>query len=167
MGFGSDQGAIWEELSTKAARMGVESSTGAMKDIFDEYHVPDSKLKESLGHQEKQVGFLAFIRGGFAGGDIFASERLSRRKFYKLARSYHLDALDKALSFPRVSTEAVIQQLTESRSELVKSPGIGKELRFLGKEIQGSAILLDEQVAHVTLFPKIESERPRRRWWPL
>jgi hypothetical protein len=165
-GFSSDQGAIWEELSRKSARLGVRSRTGAMKDIFDRYHVADSELEKQFSHQKNQVGFLAFIRGGFAGGDIFATEKLSKRKFYKLVRSYQLDTLDRTVRFPEVSADAVFQHVKEGSAKSVESPGLGNELRFRGKEIEGSAILLEGKVAHVTLLPRIESDRSNRRFWP-
>jgi hypothetical protein len=166
-GFRSDQGAIWEELEQKSARLGVSSATGAMKDIFDRYHVSDSKLKKRIAHQENQVGLLAFIRDGFAGGDLFATEKLSKRQLYKLVRSYHVDTLDESLEFPKISAETVIQRLNQSSAEKVKTPGLGTEMRFQEDQIQGSAILLDDEVAHVTLLPRVESKESHRCWWQL
>lgn len=165
-GFGSDQGAIWEEISSKAGRLGVDSRTRAMKDIFDRFHTSDSKLKKMVNHQEDQVGYLAFIRGGFAGGDIFSCKRLSERKFYKLMRSYHLDTLDESLEFSKIPVSKLFADLEASEVKKIKSPGAGSELRFLGSDIQGSAIVIDEEVAHLTILPKV-SEQPKSRWWSL
>lgn len=161
--FNSDQGQVWDQLSAKMARMGVTTDTGAMKDISNQYHLADESLRESFPHQKNQVGYLAFIRDGFAGGDIFPSTKISERKFHKLVRSYYLDSRDPEMSFPSLSPEEILDQIRSSEMEPVQTVGSGNEARFEGAAVQGSLTSFEEKLAHLLVFPKPESKPMTRR----
>ena len=85
--YTADQSRIWDDISQKAARMDVTSDTMAMSDIFESRTESPEQLQQEVPHQEKQVGFFAFIKDGFAGGDVFGSSELCRKKLPKLVRS--------------------------------------------------------------------------------
>ncbi len=164
----ADQGMIWDQIEAKSARMGVRSETGSMKDLSDRYYVDDKSLQEHFPHEKEQVGYLAFVRDGFAGGDIFPSPSISTRKFYKLLRSYYLDSLDSEVKFPQVPSTEILDQIKSSLMEPEKSVGSGEEIRFEGAKVQGSLTFFQEELAHLTVFPKVgQRERFRRegRYW--
>ena len=157
---------IWNHIEAKSARMGVRSETGAMKDLSDRYRVDDESLSESIPHQKNQVGYLAFVHDGFAGGDIFPSLEISKRKFHKLVRSYYLDSRDPMTTFPRVSPDEIMNQIKSTQMETVATVGSGDEMRFEGANLQGSLTLFQKDLAHLTVFPKQESKRGTGRGLP-
>ncbi len=157
--FAADQSRIWEDIGGKARRMNVQSSTEAMQDITRKFHVSDQELAEQIPEVPGQVGYLAFIRGGLAGMDVFASTRLCRSKLYKLLRSYYLDSFDRSLRFPPVEASQVLLQIQKARCRAVQSPGIGDEYRFHNDCVEGAVTYLDGQLVHLTAFPA----RRRRR----
>ncbi len=168
IGHQADQGMVWEEIASKAARMGVQSETGAMRDVADRFHVDDEAIRQKVRHAGRQTGYLAFIRQGFAGGDIFPTGEISRRKFYKLMRSYNLDSLDAAARFPLLEADDVFEQIRSSVAEPVESIGAGEDFRFENDHIQGAVTLFRGRFAHLTVFPKVSSRpqpRMRRRYW--
>jgi hypothetical protein len=153
----SDQSEVWGDISAKAARMRTPTDTLAMSDVF-ERSVSDedeSRLEVSLPHQPRQVGYFAFVRGGFAGGDVFGSERLCRAKLNKLLRGHYLDSLDAGVRFPRLSVEQVVGQVRAAELEQFAAVGKGAELRFEAGDVQGSCSVVGEFVPHLAVFPKL------------
>lgn len=165
LGHRAAQGLIWEHIAAKSVRMGVTSDTGAMRDLNEKHRLDDESLRDKIPHQDKQVGYLAYVRSGFAGGDIFPSEAISRRKFYKLLRSYHLDSLDPDTEFPELPADEILNQISMSNAEKVKSVGAGEDLRFEGTSVQGSVTFWEKGFAHLTVFPRLQArdERSQRR----
>lgn len=155
-GLGSDQSGIWQDISLKSERLHVTSDTMSMSDIFQTSVADESdrELRMEITHQERQVGFVAFIRGGFAGGDLFGSPELCRRKLHKLLRSYYLDSLDRAASFPFVSVRQILEQVQAAKQEEFSTVGKGTDLRFEGADVQGAWKLVDNFIPHLMVFPK-------------
>jgi len=152
--FTSDQSRIWDDISQKAVRMDVTSDTMAMSDIFESRTESPENLQQEVPHQEKQVGFFAFIKDGFAGGDVFGSSELCRKKLPKLVRSYYLDSLDEGVQFPAITVEQILQQIQATEPEQFASIGKGTEVRFESKDVQGSCKIVDEFIPHLMVFPK-------------
>lgn len=153
-GFHSDQSRIWDDIQHKSARFDVTSDTMSMSDIYESRRGESNYLPVEIPYQQKQVGFLAFIRDGFAGGDVFGSPELCRRKLHKLLRSYYLDSLDQAVGFPRVTFAQVLDQVRTASQEQFETVGKGVELRFEARDVQGAWKLVDEFIPHLMVFPK-------------
>lgn len=153
-GFRSDQSSIWDDIQHKSARLDVTSDTMSMSDIYESQRGASDQLTQAIPYQHAQVGFLAFIRDGFAGGDVFGSPELCRRKLHKLLRSYYLDSLDRAVDFPVVSPAQVFEQVRAAAQEQFETVGKGIELRFEARDVQGSWKLVDNFIPHLMVFPK-------------
>jgi hypothetical protein len=148
----ANQSAIWSDISLKAERMAVHSSTSAMADIFEA--IADKEVdRVPFVSKENQVGYLAFIRDGFAGGDIFSTPGFCRRKMEKLVRGYELDSLDDVLQFPRVTPGRVIELIRNARHDVLGTVGKGIERRFESHCIQGAWKEIDGTVIHLAAFP--------------
>ena len=78
--YASDQGGIWDEIRSKASRMAAHSPTMSASDVYASSvsGEDESRLEEEMRPQPRQVGYFAFVREGFAGGDVFGSPRLCR-----------------------------------------------------------------------------------------
>ncbi len=152
----SDQSEIWSDIKSKAERLAIESETDAMSDIQFALATPEAEkdLFEEIPYQEKQIGFLAFINGGFAGGDFFGSSELCRKQMKKLLRGYYLDAVDKGTEFPKVEAGEILEQISNAHQEQFSTIGKGTEIRFETDKIQGACKLVEENVSHLTIFPR-------------
>ncbi len=154
--YDSDQSGIWGGIRDKFKRMSVESDTEAMSDMLDISITPEAEetLMEEIQYQEKQIGFLAYIGGGFAGGDVFGSTELCEKQMRKLMRGYYLDALDIGINFPDIKAEEILKQIAAASHEQFAAIGKGTEMRFETANIQGAWKLVDESVSHLTVFPR-------------
>ncbi len=158
MTFTTDQSAIWRDVEGKVARMATPSPSLAMSDMYEHsVDSADAELRREMPHLEKQVGFLAFIDGNFAGGEVFGSAALCGRKLQKLLRSYYLDSLDRAIEFPAISVEQIFAQVQNAKHEQFESVGKGMELRFEAANVQGSWKLVDDLIPHLIVFPKVSN----------
>lgn len=155
--YTSDQSEVWGDISAKMGRMATASPTMAMDDIFESSVSDDegARLSTEAAHRPKQVGYLAFVRGGFAGGDVFGSSQLCRAKLDKLLRGHYLDSLDAGVEFPRLTVEQVIRQVRAAEPEQFAAVGKGSELRFESGDLQGGWSVVDDFIPHLMVFPKL------------
>lgn len=154
----TDQSEIWRDVEEKSARMETPSPSLAMSDMYKQsVDGADAELRNEIPHLEKQVGFLAFIDGNFAGGEVFGSAALCGRKLQKLLRSYYLDSLDSGVKFPAISIDQIFAQVQSAKHEQFASVGKGTELRFQASDVQGSWKLIDDLIPHLLVFPKVSN----------
>ncbi|HKZ00854.1 MAG TPA: DUF6569 family protein [Pyrinomonadaceae bacterium] len=150
----ADQSNIWNDISAKASRMEVASGTMAMADIFEK-KAPDPEMRrQTFIVAANQVGYLAFINDGFAGGDIFGSADVCRRKLEKLMRGYYLDSLDHGVAFDRVEVEEVFREVRAAEHHDFGTVGRGSEKRFEAMHVQGSWKEVDGWIPHLAILPK-------------
>ena len=155
--YRSDQSALWDGIRAKMHRMAAPSPTMSISDVYESSVSVDdeTRLEEEVVHKPKQIGYLAFVRGGFAGGDVFGSPGLCRAKLAKMLRGYYLDSLDGGLPFPVITVEDVIRQVRAAQPVQFASVGKGAELRFESASVQGACRVVDERIPHLAVFPKL------------
>ncbi len=150
----SDQSRIWRDISAKSARMEVFSATMSMSDIY-ESHAPDPEvLNATFSVAENQIGYMAFIKGGFAGSDLFTSAEVCRGKMEKLLRGYYLDSRDHGVAFDKVDVEEILREVKAAEHREFETVGKGRERRFDAPHVQGSWKEVDGFIPHVTILPK-------------
>jgi hypothetical protein len=159
----ANQGSIWSDIAAKSLRMGVESNTEAMRDIFKEKLDGAGRLESAFAWQENQCGIVVFIRGGFAGADLFGTSQFCACKLPKLVRGFYLDSLDSALRFPRLGVPEILAGARNARHEPFGSAGKGLEVRFQGKQVHGAWTLDGDSIPHVALFPRARPASRRRQ----
>jgi hypothetical protein len=153
--YHTNQSEIWHEVEAKVRRFATRSPSLSMNDVYEQsVNTTDAELREKVPHLDKQVGFLAFIDGNFAGAEVFGSASLCGRKLQKVLRSYYLDSIDPGVMFPAVSAEQVFAQVKTAKHEQFDSIGKGKELRFEAANVQGSWKLVDDLIPHLIVFPR-------------
>ena len=155
--YRSDQGSIWGDIRAKMSRMRSASPTMSMSDMYESSvsREDEAMLEGEVKPQEHQVGYFAYVREGFAGGDVFGSSELCRAKLSKLLRGHYMDSLDGGLEFPRITVEQVVEQLRGANPEQFASVGRGTELRFEAAAVQAACKLVDETIPHLAVFPKL------------
>lgn len=150
----ANQSRVWQDISAKSVRMDVFSDSMAMSDIY-ESHAPDvEQLNQTFKVEEKQVGYMAFIKGGFAGCDLFGSTEVCRGQMAKLLRGYYLDSLDQGVGFAAVEIEEILREVRAAEHREFETVGKGRERRFEAPHVQGSWKEVDGAVPHVTILPK-------------
>jgi hypothetical protein len=162
--FRSDQSEIWDEISSKAARMEAESPTMAMSEIYEKKR---SKLSDYVSHfrlVEMQVGAVFSINGKVVGLDSFGKPETFARVFKKLLESYALDAIDwsKTEGTSKTLRSKVTKFLEAVKAASIEnhpSVGLGTDFRLDSRNLNGFALAHDDQVLHLSVFARSNDHR--------
>jgi hypothetical protein len=140
-----------------------------MNDIYESHEktIEDYAKHFSVAHE--QTGFVAFIDSKIVGMDIFGSTSVMPKIYKKLLRGYILDAIDQGRTSNRHETKSsevggysarelqdqakvFLGRIKRSKKEVYKSVGEGDEFRFVNKQVNGFALVNNEEVIHVAGF---------------
>ncbi|MYF60252.1 MAG: hypothetical protein F4179_01025, partial [Gammaproteobacteria bacterium] len=91
----SDQGAVWDNLSDKAARMEAHSPTEAMSAIYERHEATLDDYVDRLSLDADQVGAIFVTGPRQFGMDLFDRHETLAAFFPKLVRSYAIDAMER------------------------------------------------------------------------
>ena len=161
----SDQGAIWNEIDVKSARMGARSGTRAASAMFDQQRHTLDQFVDAIKPLDGQVGAIFAIRGQIGGLDVFDSPRTWAALMPKLVRSYGLDALDMGIGgdgFAQPDPGRFLDAVSRARCTIYPAVGAGHDLRFEGGGIVGAALSTEQGIVHAVAFPAADVARPRR-----
>jgi hypothetical protein len=165
----SDQGAVWEELAAKAARLKTASPTQAMSALFDHHARGVEEFVRASSCEKEQCGVAFAISGRVLGLDLFDNAEVMHKFFEKLVRSYALDALDAA---PEEQERASAEELStfvggigEAPSFSDRAVGLGKDVRFTGSGVSGAALWAHGRYLHVCAFAKESGSAEKPGFW--
>ena len=174
----SDQAAVWADIAEKSARMGAESPSGAMEEIFAVHAKFAERCLKALSPSERQCGALFMIGGRVVGFDLFDRAVTLRRLLPKLVRSVAMDAIDDAN--PRSPDREVGLEPAPDRRRSRRAPvspdlllkvaehflestcaadvheddavGMGRDLRLSAPTISGAALVANTTIVHLSAF---------------
>ncbi|HSS19011.1 MAG TPA: DUF6569 family protein [Pyrinomonadaceae bacterium] len=150
----SNQSKVWSAISAKMRRMRVASPTAAIEDMYYS-QVPEPKvLTEKFSVADNQVGYIAYIKGGFAGSDVYSSANVCRGKMEKLIRGYYLDSRDEAVTFDKMDVNEILREVKTAEHREFATVGKGRERRFETSHVQGSWKEVDGVIPHISILPK-------------
>lgn len=164
----SDQGAVWDDISAKMGRMKVRSASSEMKAIFDEHGATIDDFVQAFKSVEGQAGVIFAIGRRVAGLELFDHPKTMSRLLPKLVRSYALDALDSSYAGGEKSKPSEESNLLQDKAmlfiasvglaEATSHPaiGLGEDVRISNNAVTGAALIVDEQLVHLSAFPNEE-----------
>lgn len=152
----SDQGAIWDHLGDKMARMEARSATGASEALYESQRAHLDDLVRGLSVSERQTGAIFVISGSVAGVEMFDRDGSLAKLFSKLVRSYGLDAIDRADRPHEVAKDEVCKAflalISRGPAQTYDAPFIGQDLRFSSEGLVGAALVAEGHVVHLCAF---------------
>jgi hypothetical protein len=154
-GFCSDQGQVWENIRSEAAFANASSPTGAMRDTFEHLRPKLEDYIKAFPLGRRQNGFVVFINGNPVGIEMISSSDKYALLHEKLIRSYATEALYSEGGASIVTTDKAMQFLRKAMEctfERYPSVGLGEDYRFVGNEMIGSALVVNETVVHCAFF---------------
>ena len=170
--FRSDQGAVWNELQAMEAVVGIETSTGAMSDVFEAKTTDLEAYLKAFTCGAEQKGILVMIGGAVAGFDFVSREKAFAVLFPKLIKSYAMEAwllgrkkpsrskAVKASAIPDLDKPGeFLTFLERCEQKTYPSVGLGTDVRFDGPGIIGSALMVDGKVLHMAVFSASDAEK--------
>ena len=152
----ADQGAVWNEVARKSARMAVASPTSAMRDIYDDRRERLDEFVGTISLHDGQTGALVLV-----GGRPLVIDHVSRPDVFAalhgpLVQGYALDALE---AFGRADpSEAVadgfLSCVLAARVSEHDGIGLGRDLRFADGAVAGAGLLASDELVQFTAFPE-------------
>ncbi len=91
----ADQGGVWEHLACRASELGVDSPTGAMRDLFACHDTDMTAARQALAAQPGQVGALIYMGSQWVGLELLAGPGLFGRVWPRLCAGYVADAIGR------------------------------------------------------------------------
>jgi hypothetical protein len=161
--FMSDQGAIWSDIAQKAKRMAAESPSMAMERIYEK-EAP--RLRDYTGRfrcMDRQSGAIFAINGRVLGAELLGRPDTFAKHFKKIIESYALDAIDAAGSKEvkksrRRDATALLNDIGRGRLRTYPSVAMGTDVRIESRRLAGFALVVDNQVLHLSVFAKMPGE---------
>ncbi len=153
----SNQTAVWDEISLKSERMSVDSETGAMSDMYENYEDKLDEFVNGFQATQNQVGAMFSIDGLVMGVDVFDCPDTMAKTLNKLIRSYALDAIETGDSKTGRADDrkatAFLKKIKKCRFDLFPAVGLGQDLRINSQSISGGALVEDDRAIHLWAFP--------------
>ncbi|MBE0610858.1 MAG: hypothetical protein IH609_15870 [Dehalococcoidia bacterium] len=152
----SAQSEVWQDIAAKGKRMGVDSETGAMADIYRQFEGTVDEFVKGLPVRDGQVGAVFAIGDRIVGLDLFDADATFRSLLETLVQSYALDALESPGSEATSTADsaaAFLKSVGSAPSTLFKAVGLGDDLRLRDDAVSGAALVVDGELVHLCAYP--------------
>jgi hypothetical protein len=152
----ADQGAVWDDIDEKAARMAAQSETHAAAAMYEKSREQLDAFQHTLQALPNQLGAVFAIDGVIAGLELFDSPATWRKSMRKIVESYGLDALDRgagASSAGRPADPAgFLASMAHAKAESFPAVGLGQDVRLQSPHLAGAALAVDDEIVHALAF---------------
>jgi hypothetical protein len=165
LAHGLAQRGVWEEVSTKAARLHADAPTHAQADVFQARDADLGALRRAFPLVAGQSGAILTLGPDALALDYVSQPRAFQSLYPKLLDGYLLDATE------RLDGEAADRSVLESFVELVEtaprsrrvSVALGDDIRLRTGGIVGSGLEVDGELVQLSAFSSDDSMRPATR----
>jgi hypothetical protein len=161
---------VWDEVQSSLSAAGVHSKTSALSDAYEKRKVDLDAFRAELRLPEQAVGVTVFEGNRWLGLDMFDRHSTLRYFWDSLVDSYAIEWLGSAIDMARPpespQAEAVQHSLDVAAAAdwtEFKPPNEGTDWRLATGGMNGSALVMDNVVVHIQLFPNTagNARRPR------
>lgn len=165
----ANQGAVWNEIARKSARMGVSSPTGAMHDIYQDRRDRLTEMRDAIGLHDGQLGAVVAIDGEIEVMDLVSRPDAFATLHGPLVQGYALDALEfrgtDGAGAPEPETVRGFTLLAADCQPDQRGPGVGlgEGLSFADHGVCGTALAHEGELIQLTAFPRDPERSERER----
>ncbi len=154
--FFSDQHAVWREVDESLAQVGAESPTQDFRSAREQVEVRMHSYMNNLNPLERQVGAVFYGPQGILGCEVLGSPELFRKAFEKILKSFAFEVAfaDVQVRRRKTSIRNWWESVLRTPVEMFDSPGAGRDVRLESRDLIGSALVWEEQLVHLSCFPK-------------
>jgi hypothetical protein len=162
----ADQHQIWSAIDDKLSRFGAKRTTDAMAEAYADRASRVEDYTAAVQVQKGQVGAVFALNSRIFGLDVVDRPDVCAKLLPKLVRSYALDAVEieelgevqatKAVRFGIGQLDAFLKAVAQAHATTQPAVGLGDDLRFDGREIEGGALLHGAIPLHVSAFAASE-----------
>lgn len=158
----ASQQAVWGAVAEAQAAARAPSPTGAFRSVYESRDVqsrmlPFKEKMSPLPHRHREVCGVIVVSGGrLLVADIFANPDIFRELWPKLLDSYVVSTFQVATGpgiWSREDAQRLIRRIAHMRQLGRYTPGLGRLLRLEGMDLLASALVWNDSVLHLELFP--------------
>ena len=167
------QGAVWDEVAHKAARMRVASATGAMNDIYEGRRDRLAEFQGAVGLHDGQTGALVLIDGRPKVLDHVSRAEVFAALHAPLVQGYALDALEAGdgafdATADQAAADDFLERILAARTTEHDGIGLGRDVRFAAAGVAGAGLVAGDELVQLSAFPNggtdtDTTEAPRAR----
>jgi len=161
--FQSDQGAVWDGIQLQSVLANVTSPTHAMRDVLEAKEIDLDDYLNRFEAIPGQQGLIVIVNGQVAGLDMVSRADAFGVLYPKLIKSYVMDAiLEKPAKGKEPSVDmakAFLDEIGMATEQAYDSVGYGRDFRYEGKKLVGSALIHGNTVIHMAFFQITKVEK--------
>jgi hypothetical protein len=149
----ADQGEVWQAVDLRLAGHGVESSSGALNDLYKHERGALLTIAGGVAHREGQLGALAAVSGRPQVLDLVSRPGVFASLLPRLAQGYALDALSLEGGTPdRAACESFLSSGLEAPRAELPTPGLGCGIAVAGRQLIGSGLEYEGELVQLSVF---------------
>ncbi len=151
----ADQHDVWAKINEKAARMEVQSQTGAMADLYEQHGHSIQTYVDAFTAVDGQVGAVFAVGRRIEGMELFNADRTFGELLPKIVRSYAIDAMERPLKSFEANVSAAprfVQGTKRAHAETYRAVGLGTDLRLRGHGIIAAGLIYEDSIVHLAAF---------------
>lgn len=156
------QHRTWDEVDDFSRRMSIDSSTSAMKDIYDAKSEEFSDYLSKITFHENQIGLIAVSSGRILGFDIIGRSDKFSIVFKKLLTSYiaedMISEIKKKSFLKKEGIRGFFDKVVKTKEKRMDGVGLGYEYRYNSNDVVGSALSYKSEIIHSVFFGKDSKE---------
>jgi hypothetical protein len=147
IGARSDQRQVWDDVANYSMAANVESPTNAMNDVLGRFKSELDDYSENLKPIAGQTGMVVEVNGRIIGLEYLSKEKVFKELYDRMLKSYAADCIvnnshyNKKIAGFEGNPKEYLNNLRDVQSEEFKAVGLGSDIRFTNRNINGSAIV--------------------------
>ena len=154
--YRSDQGGVWEEVSSLHQNLGTRSPSRAMSDAYDQVRDNLGEALASFPLMSKQAGLLVYLGSAPMGLDLVSRAEAFKRLHQRLLKSYVIDVVrtmnGEADALDSACVTKLLCTLFETKESAFKPVGHGEDFRYENGGVFGSALVFQDTCIHTAFF---------------
>ena len=153
-GHGSDQGAVWAEVSRQMSSLKSTSATMAMSDTMAAYKPHTDRAVAEVKYAEGAAGLVVAVGGKVVAVDLFDAPATCRKLWPQLVGGVAMEALEETQTTPPSASDVsdALDALRNSPWQTVPPAGAGEEHRAeTAGKWHGSVLTLGGNLVHGSL----------------
>ena len=158
MGRRSDQRAVWNEVDRISAHLQTHSPTRDYERAHDEAEKRMSEEIQKIELPENAIGVVVTVGNQIEVMDAFGNSATLRKILPKLMTGYWLAGIvgedrDEEVG-EDVDLSELLRGIHSADGDEFETPGNGEEVKLIGPKVEGMALMSEDRVLHMAVFPE-------------
>ena len=153
------QGEVWDSISEFESRNLHKSPTSALHDSYENLKDKQDDYLNKFRLEEGQNGAIFIVNGELKGFELYYNPSIYREYHEKLCRSYIIEAIVDSESednADRFEIMKILENISDSQTKLIKSIGLGDNIKFSNDFGSGSGLVWDDELIHITFVKGLD-----------